>query len=66
MGARPVGLRRVGLRDGLANGSGDAQTPTAGCQCGEIQQVLMWEPGEAWVVLEDPDCRPYLWDLPDE
>lgn len=65
MGHRlPLCSRRV-LPDGLGNGAGPAGAETPRCSGGEVQQVLVWDPNEAWVVFEDPDCRPYVWDLPD-
>lgn len=30
-----------------------------------LRQVLVWGPNNAWTLIEDPDARPYVWDLPD-
>jgi len=54
-----------GADGGLDGGPGCPAPEARGCECGEVKQVLMWEPGEAWAVFEDPDCRPYVWDLPE-
>lgn len=32
---------------------------------GGVTQTLLWPPSSAAIVLEDPDQRPYVWDLPD-
>lgn len=63
--ARRVAAMGRGIPCGLGDGAQPAAEAAAGCDGGEVQQLLVWEPAEAWVVLEDPDCRPYVWDLPD-